>query len=195
MVLMLTSKTAPVCVRLTSLAQDTERTREERGRNGLYREMTEAGKLRKEIVNVLKKPVAERITHRRDTYFEKFGKTDYPRAISHLTPIATIEVQELSKTVACLDRESQLPSTYAFSGWTHPSETAIRLLEGAKWTEKVMKLAQLLNYGLPSSEQANRTTPGKFCACHAEKQLMTFFLPRHVIFESEIGPCLEEHSS
>jgi hypothetical protein len=56
-----------------------------------------------------------------------------------------------------------------------------------------MKLAQLLNHRLPSSEQADHATPGKFCACHAEKQLMTFFLQRHVFFESEIGSCFEDH--
>jgi hypothetical protein len=114
-------------MRAVDSAKDIERDQEERERNCLYRETTETGKLRKEIVEVSQKPVAERTTHRRDTHFDKFGKTDFPMAISHLAPIATIEVQRLSKTVACLDEGLQLPHAYALSGWAHPGETATRL--------------------------------------------------------------------
>jgi hypothetical protein len=64
-----------------------------------------------------------------------------------------------------------------------------RVLSNYVWINKVLELCGLMGYQLPKINIDDERKPGSFYACHAEKQLIAYYLSRHVFLPNEIGWC------
>lgn len=95
------------------------------------------------------------------------------------------------KAVAILDRGQDFPRISATSGWSNSSEAREKngmvWLSNNKWTQKVSTLCLLLDYTLASDDRDN-DTQGSFNACHAEKQLIAYFIDKHVFVPGDAVP-------
>lgn len=99
------------------------------------------------------------------------------------------------KTVAILQREGSSSDVSAHSGWVHQEtrvgEHGLLTLGGQEWTIKVLDLCKFLEYELVNHDHDGHR-PGAYYACHAEMQLMTYFISRHVILDHEKTGWLEK---
>jgi hypothetical protein len=89
------------------------------------------------------------------------------------------------KTIARLDRGPLFPVISAMSEFSR-EESPSPVLSNLFWTEKVEALCHLWETSLPP-DYRDQGHPGRFHACHAEKQLMTFDLSEHVLLADEMG--------
>jgi Ankyrin repeats (3 copies) len=94
----------------------------------------------------------------------------------------------IRKTVGLLVRPEGFARISTHSGWRHSEWTTGRgdlmVLSGNIWTAKVIELAKEVGYEIPKHE-FDRGKPGLYYACHAEKQLMAFFVSKHVFLPSD----------
>lgn len=72
------------------------------------------------------------------------------------------------------------------SGWSHAECFSIRV-SGHDWTEKVLRLARVVGYKL-QSHSFDRGVRGQYYASHAEKQLIAYFVDRHVFMSEDKRP-------
>jgi len=94
------------------------------------------------------------------------------------------------KAIAWLARPQDYPPIAALSGRSHGITTSI--VSGHEWTEEVMQLAEVVSHKLAENKACDQGQPGRFHACHAEKQLIAYFVNNHVFLPHEIkdhGPC------
>ncbi|CBF75199.1 hypothetical protein AN3871.2 [Aspergillus nidulans FGSC A4] len=81
------------------------------------------------------------------------------------------------KTVAVLERDGYFPPKASMSGWAHD--------EGRYLTERVMKISKIVGHNLRLDDRYDQGQPGKFYASHAEKQLIAYFIDRHVFLQED----------
>jgi hypothetical protein len=118
-----------------------------------------------------------------------FYKSKNASAISFLVPTAGIRISTQSKTAAFLHRGTPFPVVAAVSGWTGrgdgpflPAEAGLGRLDAGYWTAKVLRLVKEIDYSLSIHPHDKPDEPGSYYACHAESQLMCFFIDRNFIF-------------
>jgi len=112
-----------------------------------------------------------------------FTRATTPR--SFLTLVAHFDVPNVWKTVGVLCRGSNLPPVAAMSGWTHQEDPVANIqIAGEEWTDAVRQLCGYIGHDLPPHKH-DRGQPGQFHACHAEKQLIAYFVSRHVFLEHD----------
>ncbi|KID95149.1 ankyrin repeat protein, partial [Metarhizium majus ARSEF 297] len=102
--------------------------------------------------------------------------------------ITHYEIPSETKTIACMVRPGGLPPVSAMSGWSHHEDESIQL-PGRRWTDEVMRLCQLIKFSPDEWPQRDQGVPGQFNACHAEKQLIAYFVHKHVFLPSDISSC------
>lgn len=82
------------------------------------------------------------------------------------------------ETIACLSRGRLLPPVVAISGWSSKTPTAKNLLERHRWLEPVKEVARHIGHSFSPPYYDPEDTSGHYHACHAEKQLIAFWLQR-----------------
>jgi len=105
-------------------------------------------------------------------------------------PITKYPVENEFKAIAMLERGGQYPTIAAMSGWGHEEWPSVRV-NGKDWTSKVMRVAKEVGYNLSQDSERDRGYPGRFFASHAEKQLIAYFIDRHVFLPQERVPTQE----
>ncbi|KAL4961384.1 uncharacterized protein BDV14DRAFT_180608 [Aspergillus stella-maris] len=93
-------------------------------------------------------------------------------------PIEEYPITKGWKTVARLERGGKFPSIGAMSGWSHGSLQSLRV-DGRQWTDDVFYISEIAGHLLPSHDY-DQDKDGRYSACHAEKQLIAYFIDRHV---------------
>jgi hypothetical protein len=85
------------------------------------------------------------------------------------------------RTVAILHEGGLSKPIIAVSGWERDSMSGLDyLIKGEKWTEEVRKLCKDIGHDL-ESHNWDMNQEGRYYACHAEKQVMTYFLKKHSV--------------
>jgi len=90
-------------------------------------------------------------------------------------PCSVLPIATPQKSVARLERGRRYPAISAMSGWAHPELRSVRV-GGIDWTKEVMYIASVVEHRLDKSDFGK---PGQHYACHAEKQLVAYFVDRH----------------
>lgn len=90
------------------------------------------------------------------------------------------------KAVAYLVRGGGLPHISAMSGWSHTQNEIIQV-DGRCYTEKVMRLCELVGFTPRAWPARDWGVPGKSRASHAEKHLIAYFVHKHVFLPSDVS--------
>lgn len=115
-----------------------------------------------------------------------FAFTRSPTDDNLLTMVAHFNVPGKWKTIGVLYRGSQLPCVAAMSGWAHHNLPDVNIqIAGKTWTDEVFRLARAIGYSLPPRHR-DQGEPGQFYACHAEKQLVAYFVHKHLFLPEEV---------
>ncbi|KAI0019270.1 hypothetical protein F4780DRAFT_457496 [Xylariomycetidae sp. FL0641] len=119
---------------------------------------------------------------------EVYGVRFEPRPEESFVDTVTIShlVREPWKTVAILYRGNAFSAVSAVSGWGH-IENNLRV-GGGDWTRMVLKLCRQLDYKLASDPPRDGGEDGQYAACHAEMQLIAYFVVHHVFLQFDTGP-------
>ena len=171
----------------SSLQNGEERHRRSGGEVPIYREVSfMANQARRVIFEMLKDPkdYDGRRVPEQDQMFQRhiFKKTDQ-QSIELIAPIAEFPIPTEWKTIASLQRPSNYPSIAAMSGWSH-GETKITI-SGKTWTDEVRRISWIVGHELSIDQQRDKGVEGQFFASHAEKQLVAYFVSKHVLTECE----------
>lgn len=104
-------------------------------------------------------------------------------------------VNKTSKAIARLTfpgtTKDKFPPVDAMSGWNHGDGNEQVAISGKDWTPNVMKLANCLNYALPTGGDMDRGIRGRYYASHAEKQLIAYFVSKYAVLDQDHW-CLKE---
>ena len=168
-----------------SARNEEERYRRSGEKHQVYKEVTyTTNQARKMIVAILKDdagdqspPAANTILENRFIFQKSEGK------ITLYAPIAEYPIFTPYKTIAWLERGGRYPFIAAMSGWSHGETTT--LVSGRDWTPEVIRIAKIVGHTL-ALDDWDKEYPGQFHACHAEKQLIAYFISKHVFLEPEI---------
>ena len=159
---------------------------------GVYKEDTfDADKKRKSIARMLGGTVRSALTPDLSTpknsscEHHSFHNSSRTSEIVLSAPIATFPVPSLTKTIARLVRGSPFPPVDAMSGWTHYDEQNVTI-SGKNWTDEVFIICESIGYILAPVSERDQGRPGRWQACHAEKQLVAFFVAYHVFLKDEL---------
>jgi hypothetical protein len=153
---------------------------------------------RRQIVNTLKDREASKTASQyssiNDGGIEEFKfLTSIERCSISL--VKEFPVNKTSKAIARLTfpgtRKDNFPPVDAMSGWKHGDGNEQVVIDGKDWTQNVMELANYLNYALPAGGNLDRGIRGHYYACHAEKQLIAYFVSKHVVLDKDQW-CLRE---
>lgn len=176
-------------LRAIDLATPSDRNEQERyersgGEHQVYKEITyTANKARRIIVMMLNDEVSDQVPVAASGDFkEQFFHRSASR-VRLFAPIAEYEISSPHKTIAHLKRGGRYPPIAAMSGWSH-GET-VPLVSGKDWTSEVIRIANIIGHALVPDSRDNGVL-GQFHACHAEKQLIAYFISKHVFLETEI---------
>ncbi|KAF9883090.1 hypothetical protein FE257_004098 [Aspergillus nanangensis] len=123
-------------------------------------------------------PVSEAAHH-------SFWRSSDGRSILHCGPVREYPIPRRGKTIAVLERGSPFPAIAAMSGWGHSEDSSARV-SGKNWTERVLEIAAAVGHTLSVDPERDQGIPGQFHASHAEKQLIAYFLDRHVFLPEDI---------
>ena len=93
-------------------------------------------------------------------------------------PVEEYPITGSKKTVGRLERGGKFPSIGAMSGWSHGSVQTLRV-DGRQWTDDVFYISEVTGH-LLHSHSYDQGKAGQYNACHAEKQLIAYFINRHV---------------
>ncbi|KAK7697185.1 hypothetical protein SLS64_013790 [Diaporthe eres] len=116
-----------------------------------------------------------------------FAFTTSPTNESLLTLIAYFDVPKKWKTISVLLRGGGHPPVAAMSGWGHGVDENINVqIEGNEWTDQVQGLCRYVGHRLKPDNRRDNGYGGQFHACHAEKQLIAFFVHKHLFLPHEI---------
>ncbi|KAI1653337.1 hypothetical protein F4813DRAFT_259106 [Daldinia decipiens] len=153
----------------------------ERESEPIYKEDTYArNKDREDIVSLLEGVADEPGPYQLDACFYQRSPND--RKMLSLTMYYSLPTEW--KTVALMIRSGGLPEIAAMSGWTHGQNEDIHV-PGQDWT-KVLRLCKQVKFNPEPDERRDQGEPGRFNACHAEKQLIAYFVHRHRFLECEL---------
>jgi len=177
--------------RAADLAESTLQTDEERylrsgGEHQVYREITfEANQARRVIAELLKEPndIRDGLISEQDQTFQAHSFRNSPGKIQLVAPIEEFLVPTVWKTVAYLQRPSPYPSVAAMSGWSHGKTMAT--VSGREWTDEVMRISRIVDHQLQDGGDRDKGTRGQYFGTHAEKQLIAYFISKHVLIESK----------
>lgn len=177
-----------------SLRNDEERYQRSGGEAQVYRENTFiANQARRVIFELLKAPkefpCREIPTCDRACESHSFKYTDR-ETVELVAPIAEFHVRNEWKTVASLQRPGDFPSIAAISGRSH-EETSV-IVSGREWTAEVMKISSTVGHQLLKRKQRDQGKEGQYFAAHAEKQLIAYFISKHVLIETEDDELLQQ---
>lgn len=165
------------------LANQKERYNRAGGRHAVYREIAyERDQDRKAIVCLLQDEM-DADPNQRSLHGFAFTSDE-----NLLTLIAKFDVPNKLKTIGVLYRGSWLPTVAAMSGWGHHElDDSNVQISGRTWTNEVRRLCELEGVGhdLPPDEK-DQGEPGQFYACHAEKQLIAYFVHKHLFLPFEL---------
>ncbi|KAK0727156.1 hypothetical protein B0T26DRAFT_671862 [Lasiosphaeria miniovina] len=132
---------------------------------------------RRAIVNMLESRSGSTGTTAQDP--SKLGDFAFTRAAtpgSFLTLVAHFDVLNERKTVGVLCCGSHLPPVAALSVWAHKDNPAANIqIAGREWTDEIRQLCNYIRHDLAPHDY-DQGEPGRFHACHAEKQLVAYFL-------------------
>jgi len=177
----------------SSMRNDEERYRRSGGDFQVYRENTFiANQARRVIFELLKDPKESlsRATSTCDRAFEAHSFKNTGRGtIELIAPIEEFHVQNEWKTIASLQRPSDFPFIAAMSGWSHGQARVT--VSGKEWTAKVMKISSTVRHQLPIHKQRDQGEEGRYFASHAEKQLVAYFISKHVLIKIEDDELLQ----
>jgi len=99
---------------------------------------------------------------------------------------AAYAVPDEHKTVARLDRGRLFPVVSAASGWRTDFATH-HILDNRLWRDRVLELCQLIGYDFPKVDGWDEwDLPGSYCASHAEKKLVAYYISQHVILPGKL---------
>ncbi|KAJ5748901.1 uncharacterized protein N7511_010597 [Penicillium nucicola] len=101
-------------------------------------------------------------------------------------PIEKYPISRSWKTVARLERGGKYPSVGAMSGWSHSFIQSLRV-DGRQWTDDVFYISEVVGHLLPFDNH-DQGRDGQYNACHAEKQLIAYFIDRHVFLPRDTLP-------
>lgn len=168
-------------LRAIDLARSSEENEEERSQRagGVYREDVGArSRDRKTIENLL----AEEMQPAPDTArLRGFAYTASPSASNIFTLFAIFDVPSDRKTVGVLWRGPKFPTVAAMSGWSDSANEERNItISNMDWTSNVLRLYGEMKLEL-EPHGYDQGVPGRFYACHAEKQLIAWFLDRHLL--------------
>lgn len=99
--------------------------------------------------------------------------------------LLNIIVSSPSKTVGRLEQRHPFPPMYSVSGYTHTGDDLVTI-SVEKWTGEVFKICRLVQHELPTRFW-DSGPPGSYYDSHAEKQLIAYYLSKHVILEDEVA--------
>lgn len=123
-----------------------------------------------------------------DAHFYKSSNID---TISFVIPKKGIKITTQSKTAAFLLRHHAFPTVAAISGWTSPGsgefaapEAGYEKLDSAHWMPAGLAIAKYIGFEFEEHgyDRQKQKPPGSYYACHAEAQLMSFFVSRNYLF-------------
>ena len=114
-----------------------------------------------------------------------FWRSSDGQSIIHCGPVREYSIPKRTKTIAVLERGNPFPAITAMSGWGHSGYSSTNV-SGKNWTERVLKVAATVGHTLSADLQKDQGIPGQFQASHAEKQLIAYFLDRHVFLPEDI---------
>lgn len=105
----------------------------------------------------------------------------------YVNRVETLALKTAKQAGARLERGGPFLVVRATSGWT-TYNTSAAPIDAAIWTEGVFRISKLVGHeSFPHSGVA-----GQWNACHVEKQLVAWFLSRHVILPDKLGEECEE---
>jgi hypothetical protein len=110
-----------------------------------------------------------------------------PRVSLNKTLFAT-KMADYKKRFAFLDRGRPFENVHAtaVSGYTPgPFGTEDGCLNRRTWTRRVFQYCEVVGHELKRAGQYDRSVPGSYNACHAEKQLMAYFLWMHTTVDRD----------
>lgn len=119
-----------------------------------------------------------------ETAFHFFRRSPTGQSVTVHGLIQHYPLSQPWKTIALLERGIPFPSIAAMSGWGHLQWPLTRL-SGKDWTEKVLKLAAIVGHTLTVDASKDHGIPGQHFASHAEKQLIAYFIDRHVFLDED----------
>ncbi|QKX62544.1 uncharacterized protein TRUGW13939_09705 [Talaromyces rugulosus] len=122
--------------------------------------------------------------HLLERTYHSFSRSPDGHSIIHCGPIREYPISTRRKTIAVLERGSPFPTIAAMSGWSH-SEWPSTRVSGRDWTGRVLELAAIVGHNLSADSINDQGIPGKFQSSHAEKQLIAYFLDRHVFLPED----------
>ncbi|KFA55974.1 hypothetical protein S40293_04040 [Stachybotrys chartarum IBT 40293] len=108
-----------------------------------------------------------------------------------ISMLAHFDVPGKHKTIGVLFRGGSInpftfPPVAAMSGWKHKPDSDLNVqVEGKTWTSEVLHLCQIVGHNLPA-DSYDQGVPGRFYACHAEKQLTAYFVSKHIFLDHEV---------
>ncbi|KAH9886142.1 DYW family of nucleic acid deaminases-domain-containing protein [Xylariomycetidae sp. FL2044] len=177
-------------LRAIDFARSSERNAEERYRKSggeaqFYKENTfKRDQDRKEIVRILSDE-----KDRADQERMRLGGAAFsisPQQNGFLTTLVTyFDIPNKWKTVGVLYRGDRFRTVAAMSGWTdwQDDHNNIRI-ESKVWTTEVLNLCEDIEHRL-EEHQYDRGQRGRYHACHAEKQLIAYFVHKHLFTADE----------
>jgi hypothetical protein len=155
----------------------------------LYDEPKSVDRQREYVVKELQPPKVHQQIVTSPITAAAFSKSESNNMIYHLAPTEAIAVRYMDKTVASLKRGPEFPEKHSRSGW---GSSGPDIIDSEIWTKKVIDIAQQTGIVL-QTHRYDRGLAGRFFACHAEKQLMAYFLEHHMFQQNEIQPWSDEH--
>lgn len=93
-------------------------------------------------------------------------------------PIEEYPITHGWKTVAQLEQGGKFASIGAMSGWSQGSVQSLRV-NGRQWMDDVFYILKVVGHLLPP-HCYNWGKDNQYNACHAEKQLIAYFIDHHV---------------
>ncbi|KAI0909541.1 DYW family of nucleic acid deaminases-domain-containing protein [Ustulina deusta] len=191
------------CLRAIDFAKPTDANDEERNsrsRHGYKEDACQRKIDRREIVRLLEDDT-ETIDAQNHA-LSGFAFTKTPGQETWLTLLAHFDVPKTQKTIAVLHRGDRFDLIAAMSGWAHEADDRVNIqIAGRDWTSDVLRLCKISRHDLVLNHY-DQGVPGQYDACHAEKQLIAYFINKHCFLQSELathaGPddeCHEERLS
>ena len=115
-----------------------------------------------------------------------FVFTKSPEDENLLILVIHFDIPKKWKTIGVLYRGHQLYSVAAMSGWAYREDPGVNIqIAGRSWTAEVRRLCEIIGYDLVP-DNYDQGKPGRYYACHAEKQLITFFVSKHLFLPHKI---------
>ena len=86
--------------------------------------------------------------------------------------------------IAPSDRSEPSPRQEPCLHRTKIRTSTVPIVSGKDWTSEVIRIANTIGHAL-APDRKDSGIPGQFHACHAEKQLIAYFISKHVFLETE----------